>query len=525
MAEPTSDTIVQGPHAGLVAVLLAWLTPALAFIAGVPGFVGADPYFHVQISHVMAAGGLAWPTFRWATESVWAEAWFDKDWLFHLLLAPFVRWHRILGAKVFCLLAVLFVAACLWSACRALGLSRRQSGFWTCLLPWTCFGLFWFRLSVCRPHVLSIGLVALILGFTFRRRPAALAATAFVYTLAHASHWQLLGLVLLYDILRAVLQEDGRRRLRPAFTVPLFVYAFAGVAAATIIHPSFPRNLHGLFIQNVLVLFSAGAGTGATERIGELQPTGWRLLWLLAPIFIAAVAGIAAYLRIRLRPNRQVVFLGVCALGYLLLAAFALRFLDYAVPMAVLWLAASWSQLQPQLPGSWRLKRLAFVFAVGVLIFGALGFRRLYGRYCGQAQVTHVDAGVWLRRNLAPNEIVFVTRFHDNAVLWFHAPDLRFMTFLDPIFMQQRSPERYTLWEQIRRGQHPDPVAAITGVFRSRAVFVIADPRVPDPEQNAELKLVQQLEAAGATCFSRNNETGARVYLLSQHPLRPGPVQ
>ena len=61
---------------------------------------GNDVYFHIQLSEIMKNHGLIFDNFPWTTHSVWNNSFFDKDWLFHVFLIPFLTLGKIVGAKI-----------------------------------------------------------------------------------------------------------------------------------------------------------------------------------------------------------------------------------------------------------------------------------------------------------------------------------------------------------------------------------------------------------------------------------------
>jgi hypothetical protein len=554
------------PAAGwLLLVLSAWLPPLLVFLYRQPYLIDYDAYFHVQLAAALRERGLWLQTFPWATESIWCDGWFDKEWLFHVLLASLLSLGRIAAAKLLVVLGNLLVILGLWTCCRALRLSARATAFWLILLPWCAWGIFWVRLVVCRPQVFSIALLFLALAAMLRRQHLWLGLLSLLYAWLYTGHWQLLGLVALYDVAHAFLDEDGRRRPVVDTCWPLLLAAATGMLLGEVLHPHFPRNLYGLFVQNVLVLADAWVREPASFRPAELQPAGWQILRLAGPICFGLALAALHVLRGRARLSRDILLFACYSLGYLVLAVKSFRFLEYFVPVAVVFLAVFFARhplprrlrerpfcvaalgllvlgvgalanygemnlfavLLPVLVllfivGAWpglrlRLNPLVPAFGLAFVAYAGLGYREYYVRYNIQqaaksgGQVSHAAVGVWLNENLPPGAVVFSTDWAANAILWYHAPDLRYLVFLDPLFMRQHSPERFDLWDQIRRGQHPDPTTAIRDRFGAAVVFLTT----------ADTTLEGQLVAAGAQPVSAG-PAGEKVYRLPAAPL-PAP--
>ena len=81
------------------------------------------------------------------------------------------------------------------------------------------------------------------------------------------------------------------------------------------------------------------------------------------------------------------------------------------------------------------------------------------------------------------------------------------------MFMRRRSEERYQLWEQLRHGQHPDPVSAIRDDFNARAVLLLIPPGTDG--EAPEAQLARQLQRGGAQCVYEGND-GGRLYALPE---------
>jgi hypothetical protein len=516
------------PGVLLAAALWAGIISLLVFM--VAYLYSPDVYYHVRLAAIMARDGLRLESFPYVTESIWRDRFFDKDWLFHVLLIPFTRWHEIRGPQLLIVLLNLGILGAFWAACRSLG--YRHPAWLLLLLPFCGHAAFLHRLSDCRPHLLSLLLLAAGIAACAARRPLLLALVAGLYALSYTGHWQLLGVVLIYDVLYAFLDDQGRRRPHWLRTCPMLVAAALGMLLGELCHPQFPHNLYGLVVQNLLVLASywQGAAAAGSDIIAQVRPAEiraypWRAFLLdHAPVLIG-LAGIALHAwHHRLRPSRHLLWLAALSLIYLVITTRSMRFTEYLTPIGALTIAVyirqvGWTELLPR-----RAIRAALGLALAA--FALDGLRHAVGNNLRQRVYMHntpvyQEPGRWIARHLQPGAVVFATSWSDSAFLWFHAPDQRYLVFLDPYFMYQRDPERFLLWHYLRLGRVENPAQVITEQFGAYVVFSQQHDMV-DP-------LLRQLAATpGVTRIDHGGRSDDVLFLLPGAPLRqplPPPPQ
>jgi hypothetical protein len=326
-------------------------------------------------------------------------------------------------------------------------------------------------------------------------------------------------LVLIYDIFYTVFDINGKWRKNVKFVWPMLTAALAGMIIGELIHPNFPANIKGLWIQNVRVLFESWEGTAGIVRPNELRPTGMLIFNYAAPVFIGlGVMGVRIFMR-QLRWSRDIYMMAVYTVIYLFLAVKSVRFLEYFIPVGVIFLAAFFeaNPFARSASGRRMWPKLIISFSLCIsLIIGAHGYAYYYKRYAVNQEAeqggTHrfAAAAAWLRKNLEPGEIVFSTDWGANAVLWAQAPDQRYLTFLDPTFMQQKSSDRFEYWFWLRAGRYKDPGQKIMEVFHSRAAFIVSS--------ESTAGLLKSMHESGYKPAFRGR-TGEVIYLLAEDPL------
>ena len=436
---------------------------------------GNDAYYHIGMARIMLRTG-HWivSDFPWTTCSIWSQPFFDKEWLFHVFLVPFVAVFGDLdGAKV-ATIALAVAAAVSWGALlHALGVKRIA----LCLLTALAITGYAFpgRLELCRPHLASLFFIPMVLNFAVRGWRWGTAAALCVYALSYVGAWHMVPVIFLLDILkfRSGNGSDGERAFRP-----ISGWALAGLAAGLVISPYFPDNIKGVFVQTVLVLkekwFSTGDTSGLLVR--ELTPPQGLRLWLHIPLLGAMVATIAAATKKRggsVAPE-TILMLALSAV-YLVVTLFSQRFVEYAAPTCAVALFLFWERH----PAAWwgtankKTRKTALVAAAAMMAVAAIVSVVVLNRdlRARRPRSPYLDAAAWIRRNAAPGEVVFSGDWGANAVLFHHLPQMRFLVMLDPYFMKAYSPRKHRLWWKVASGQLANPSETIRKEFDSRIVF------------------------------------------------------
>ena len=506
----------------LQTTLLFVLWPGLVALCVLPvGFLAEwDGYFHVRVAELLGEHGLWLRQFPWAAASIWRDGYFDKDWLGHVLLMPFLTFGRITGPQLAIVVGSLAIVAALWTLYRTLGVANPAP--WLLWTPFCVFSLFFVRLLWCRPHLLSLVLLPLALAAMVQRRPWCLAGLSALYALGYTGHWQLPVLVLVYDVLYAGLSDDGARRPRWQRGLPMVVPALAGVLAGELLHPQFPNNLRGLYLQNVQVLrdYWQGAGPMTVLRPVEIRglPLGEFLLEF-GPLVALLAAALIHALATRRRVRRETLLFGVYSAIYLAMTVQSHRFVEYLAPVGVLTLAL-YAQGLDWRPGWLTPARRALAGWGAIAVLAAYGTVGAVQSYRGQIaeprrlyenRPPFAGAAAWLAANLAPGEVVFATRFSDNPPLFFGAPQQHYLVFLDIYFMYAYSPEQGRLFRDLVFGLTADPAREVRERFHSRVIFTQPDAfaLIPQLDRDPSARRVY----ADATSI---------IYLLAPAPL-PSP--
>jgi hypothetical protein len=430
---------------------LQWSTPHL---------VDRDSLYHARYAQLLPERGLA-RDFPWTQESVWRDAFSDKEFLFHVLLVPFCRGEDPgPGAKVAAFLMGVALVATLAFILAKNGF--RAPWFWVLLVP-ALGNHFLFRMQEVRPAILSVILLLLGLHFLLNSRWKSLAVVGFAYSWTYtAPH-----LLAIFAVIDALARWADERR----FEWRGIAFAVGGVAAGLVIHPYFPNDLRLWWVMNVQIVARAwDLGGDPAIRLGSefgsvlprslVVSSTLVLVFFLGTILAGAFRGGAFSSRTR----RLVPFL----LGAYVLYLLSGRFIEYFAPIALLTAASAADDLWPRT--SWTPRRIVLGHAIALLTV-ALTVRSLADT--SRALKTYpapdlVGASAWLKANVPAGEKVIHLDWGDFPQLFFYDPTHRYLVGLDPMFLYVRSPERLMHLEDLKRGRRPLDPEKLAEDFQSK---------------------------------------------------------
>ncbi len=486
------------------------LYPAFAFLAGLLAFgavqaekaelVDIDAYYHVAASRILAEHG-ALTEFPWTSESVWRERYADKEFLFHALLIPFLGAESRPGPKA---LTVLLGALIL--ALFAL-LVRRHDAPWPWLWPALVLGAgpwFLLRLSITRPHLLSIllclGIVACLAG---RRRAILLLLSALFPWCYTAFHLPLLFAFLF--VLALLLSGQGWSWREPAL-------AAAGTLLGALLHPQAGNLLSLWWVQNVQnPAFALAQSSVSLNQALELRsPTGRMLLWENGAVLLTAL-GAALFVLLRgARARADTVFWLLLSGGFFLLYLNNRRFVEYwpffalgagalllrdAGARELLWAWAARHRLRAAVAAGGALLLLAFLLSGSVM---------LGQRLMGTLRVPALrEEARWLAERASPGELVFTGNWDDTPYLLYYAPALRVLVTLDPTFMVSRDASAYRTWRELVEAGRGDPDEIVRGRFGARWVLLRRVPytRALRDKLDGDTRFVRRFAGAEADIY------------------------
>jgi len=486
---------------------IIWTVVIYFILSGSATIFEVDSYYHIRLADIMAKYGLILPSeFPWTACAIWNNAFFDKEWLFHVILIPLIKLGgELVGCKIFILTSV-FLCAIAWGS--LLKVLRIKYPFFVLLLIIFASGpAFASRLLMCRPHLLSIMLFAIFLICLVKNKRVLIFCVSYIYALSYTGCWQIVPIAILYDLITLWHSKE-----RKGWKNWLSIYTFSGITAGMIINPYFPFNISGLYIQNIMILKAAILG-GTLYRLDlgmELYPpalikifTNYLLLFILnATAFISLLEN-----RKTVRDFQLKLFFGCLSLTYMILTILVVKFTDYFVPLAVVFLIL---YFQDKIT-AWN-KRFFLLIVIAILlisfgIFSALALKKeIY-----QKNIRYYDSANWINQTVElqrdimhPQKLIFTSSWDDPPYLFYSLPNFKYLVFLDPYFMYSHSPDKYRMWQKIAEGKTNNPALLIQQEFGTNIVFV-----------NSRHKALQiQLEESECAKLKFEGKNGEKVFIL-----------
>jgi hypothetical protein len=480
----------------LLAVAFLYAAAAFGWLQfRTPHLVDRDSYYHARISQMLPERGLS-REFRWAQESVWRDRFSDKDFLFHLWLAPFCRGAApiveakiaawLLGCAILGVLTLIFVKN-----------GFRAPALWIALVP-ALGNHFLFRMQEVRPHLLSVALLLGGVHVLLQGRRWWIFILGFIYAWSYASPHLLVVFAAIDVLARAAIERRWTWGGLPA--------AAAGVVAGLLIHPYFPNDLEQWWIINVRILGQAWAlGGDAAIRLGaEFEPVTTRSLLYASTLVFLILVGIVLASQFRgeaLRPRTK--RLTAFMMGGFVMYCLSAKFVEYFAPLALL---AGASAAEDLWSGrAWTRWRVALVLASAVLTAG-LTVRSMGDT--AQALRTYpgpnlAGAAGWIRANVPEGETIVHLDWGDFVQLFYFDPTHHYLVGLDPMMMYVRSPERMRMLAEMRSGKRPVDAGVLARTFDARYLVAAGD------------RQRQLIEAAGLRPEYEDPLDGSAVYPLA----------
>lgn len=451
-------------------------------------FPDPDVFYHFRHALIYAGGRLFSGEFPWVPYSVVGKFSSDIWYGFHVLLIPFA-WagDPLLGMR----LAGVFVTAVfmfsVYLACVRLDI--KPALLWPfVLLVSSAFLL--HRLTMLRPHVLSLGLNVLLL--------ALLAAGNIrgVFIAAFASVWLHLSLFFVPVILLGV--YAGTKLLTEKSLAWRESLALAGgLVAGWLLRPN-PLGAAKITYVQVFQLTFEKLGGAPLEFGTELRPLTiavysnylvFIILWSSSLLFLFWKF---FHGRTQLRAAQRTV---MCAAGilsvlfFLLSVLFARRAFDFCSSFGTVLIALVFTHFLSQV--KWVRIGLLAVF-VFLALYGISLRNRVLA--IGWDADRLAGAAKWIEANSMPGDIVFNVRWEYFPELFFWNTKNYYTSGMDPIFQHAYQPELYRaglsftaprssflcVTGNCPEATAPDPYQILKERFKARYVFLLkqADPNI-----------------------------------------------
>lgn len=397
-----------------------------------------DAYFHLRIALEILDHGFVSAIPQMA-HAIHAERYVDFHFLFHYVLVPFVAIfdQPLLAARV-ANAAFAALAVCALDLALA-GMRVRHRWFW--LLGFVLFSpIFTGRLLFGRGVTLLLALLFYFVLCLLRRRFRRAGAIAALAVWTYPGFPVLVGFAGLYWLARTL--RRGR------FEFEALLWPVAGTLFALLVHPAFPHQFYGYYLE----FWLHTAGAPELERIAEWLPPSSEILLLGLAL---PVAILFATLLVARRHDAAGAALLLSALFFVFAAAISLKPFEYALPFLILYcarqtrglFAAPASIIAPGGKRVWRaLVEGLYVAVAALLLLWSLPeiFRRMELQFRVQNPAHHFAAADWLRANASRDSTVALA-WDQFPAFYFRNPDNRYFFGLNPVYSYGVDAERYRI--------------------------------------------------------------------------------
>ena len=417
-----------------------------------PYLPSTDPFYHIKFAYLLRTEGFI-HNFRWATLSLWADHFCDKEFLYHVYLMPFTLFSNLeTGAKV---ATVILAAAGTASFYAILRLNKAVCPWLWYFLLMTSGGFFLYRINMTRPQALSILLSLWSLHFIINRQYIKLALISFIYTWSYTAF----HLPLMYALLICVHELVLEKRLD--LRAPLA--AFSAMLAGMLTHPYFPENFRMFYLQNFYILYQSSYSAVDLHMGGEFSPmTTRKLLEVITSVVIPYFAAFFCAMAVPKKIDAKTRGVFIVSLAMILLSLMVKRFVEYSVPFTLMFCAMFFSHYKDDFSLKTFLRerpRAAYPAAALVLVVLAVlavrSHRDVKPQYEMEESI-YKQAALYLQQNTKKDEVVFTCDWDDAPDLFFYNHSNRYLVFLDPNFMYAWKPEIWKEWDDAANGRLGD---------------------------------------------------------------------
>lgn len=459
-----------------------------------------DSFYHAAMSEVIAEHG-AVKTFPWLQFTHLRERFVDHHFLYHQLLAPFLKYADALtvtrvASAVFAILAV----GAFYFIQKKKQIKPAEVSTVLLLLTST----FLLRINLAKGVAPAIFLLLFFIWALFERKKILLFILSAIYPWLYAG-WPMALLVLLVNILAiGLLAWNGAtaNRFKQAFAaiftranVLNTVVVISGLAAGIISSPYFPNNLWLTWVQAIkigVVNYQNKIPVGLEwypYSYGEMISI-FVLAWLFAACALLALV-FSAYKNkgqsldplIKSRMG-EAMTVAMLAGIFFVLTIKSKRSAEYFVPLLLL--AASWCldialRVRPgvlkELLSFIQLKKLRLAFLIYLFLAAVWIAGRdtvLVRSYFknGFSPIAYKGVAEAIKKASEPGDIVFHADWDDFPLLFYWNREQYYIAGLDPTFFYEYDQGRYMAWRQAVTGFYDkDIYFLIKNDFGAKAVF------------------------------------------------------
>ena len=457
-------------RAGRIVLVFAFLIPAvwlgaLRICVMKTGENSQDALYHAMMAK-LGPGVYAAKQFPWTQMSVWKDHFADKELLYHAGLNVIFAVEKLFGAALnppFHLAALIYsglaILCCLYAA-RRLGVRPLYllagSPLFALIVP-----NYTFRLSVLRPHILSIAFLTFTTGIlakgSFRFRLIVTGVLSFCFAWSYSNPHFIVIIPLVFALTH--LKSGGWRELwLPALSL-------GGVLLGLLIHPQFPNSFIIWKVQSWDALIAPMMAGVRLSKPTEMLPPRFGFNRTVLPLYLMAWCILMMFVRLVERrglwkTDPNVVAVTVLAGGFTVGIFVAARTVEYSGPfiaIAFLLLLEHVTREGFHLPLSrfkWGVPGLLAVLSIGLGIYSSYYF----AKECPLVLIRPLPKiTTFLKEHVPEGRPVVNLDWSDFPALFYNDHDHLWQWGMDPMFSYSKDPRRTLLLTSTTPGLGGDP--------------------------------------------------------------------
>ena len=480
-ATETPRTEVQAPEvsaclhnrlgrAGWIMLVFAFLIPfvwlgALRICVVNTGENSQDALYHAMMAK-LGPKVYAAKEFPWTQMSVWKDQFADKELLYHAGINAVFAIEKAFGAALnppFHVVALFYSAlailGCVFASWR-LGVRPVYLLFGAPLFS-VIVPNYTFRLSVLRPHILSIAFLTFTTGLlakgSFRFRLAVVGVLSFCFAWSYSNPHFIVIIPLVFALSR--LKSGGWREL----WIP--VLSLGGVLLGLTLHPQFPNSFVVWKVQSWDALIAPMMAGVRLSKPTEMLSPRFGFNRTVAPLYLMAWSILMMFVRLverkglwKIDPN--IIAVTVLAGGFTVGIFVAARTVEYSGPfiaIAFLLLLEHVTREGFHLPLSrfkWGVPGLLAVLSIGLGIYSSYYF----AKECPLVLIRPLPKiTAFLKEHVPEGRPVVNMDWSDFPALFYNDQDHLWQWGMDPMFSYSKDPRRTLLLTSTTPGLGGDP--------------------------------------------------------------------
>ncbi|PIS41116.1 MAG: hypothetical protein COT25_04780 [Candidatus Kerfeldbacteria bacterium CG08_land_8_20_14_0_20_42_7] len=476
------------------------------FLSNSSTFADPDSFYHIKLAENIAQGSIT-KEFRWLPFTTLAEHYTDQHFLYHVFLAPFVKYlGPFTGAKLATTLTASLLIVVFAYVMRNMGM--KYPLLWGFLL--LTILPFVFRINLAKAPGFSLLILFIGLLCAWKRWHVPLAIVSFVYAWSYGGFILLTFFVIWLSVLRLGTRWVSERMwlarankrvhiswgifFKRLFTQPDMYVVYAailGTVLGVVVSPFFPQNLG--YLNDQLIQIGIINYRNIIDVGNEWYPQ--QLIQLVANTILLTLLAVGAIVWGAIHLKRMTVrtwFLFSLFVFSLLFSLKSQRYVEYYVPLGIAFVASAYSDILTHTNlrkvfskifsgRSMRVTISLYAFVIYVIIGVCVVIPRdlmavRSGLATGFPYLKTRNAALWLKNNTPENSIVVHSDWDEFPYLFMWDDHNRFVCGLDPTFLYRQSPDVYWAWVHFSRGETTENIPEIvTKQLQSNHVLVEKD--------------------------------------------------